>query len=113
MNQRLYACSEMCSSSSSVLNTRQARMSMAALNSLWQQVPQYCPNTADAVCQPPRTACVCASLISYWSFVVPQEKGQLLENVFADPKGFGLDPSGERPPNSKVKRLHPASSGAR
>ncbi len=25
----------------------------------------------------------------------PQEKGQLLENVFADPKGFGIDPSGK------------------
>ena len=24
-----------------------------------------------------------------------QEKGQLLENVFADPKGFGIDPSGK------------------
>jgi hypothetical protein len=26
---------------------------------------------------------------------LPQEKGQLLENVFADPKGFGIDPSGK------------------
>ena len=26
---------------------------------------------------------------------VVQEKGQLLENVFADPKGFGIDPSGK------------------
>ena len=35
--------------------------------------------------------------MSYWSSAVMlQEKGQLLENVFADPKGFGLDPSGER-----------------
>ena len=24
-----------------------------------------------------------------------QEKGQLLENVFADPKGFGIDPCGK------------------
>ncbi len=24
-----------------------------------------------------------------------QEKGQLLENVFADPRGFGIDPSGK------------------
>ena len=28
-------------------------------------------------------------------FLLPQEKGQLLENVFADPKGFGIDPSGK------------------
>lgn len=27
--------------------------------------------------------------------LVSQEKGQLLENVFADPKGFGIDPSGK------------------
>lgn len=25
---------------------------------------------------------------------VPQERGQLLENVFADPKGFGVSPDG-------------------
>ena len=29
------------------------------------------------------------------SVAMLQEKGQLLENVFADPKGFGLDPSGK------------------
>jgi hypothetical protein len=50
--------------------------------------------------------------MSHWRAVVPQEKGQLLENVFADPKGFGLDPSGERQTCSKVERLHPANSGA-
>jgi hypothetical protein len=37
---------------------------------------------------------------------VLQEKGQLLENVFADPKGFGLDPSGEsRPVVSRCSTL--------
>lgn len=35
---------------------------------------------------PPRPSCVCP---------VAQEKGQLLENVFPDPKGFGIDPSGK------------------
>ena len=27
--------------------------------------------------------------------VIAQEKGQLLENVFADPKGFGIAPNGQ------------------
>jgi len=36
-------------------------------------------------------------LFCYLLLLFPQlqEKGQLLENVFADPKGFGIDPSGK------------------
>ncbi len=40
-------------------------------------------------CRPPVMLTICLR------DVASQEKGQLLENVFADPKGFGLDPSGK------------------
>ena len=35
----------------------------------------------------------CISCTNAYSFML-QEKGQLLENVFADPKGFGIAPDG-------------------
>ena len=43
--------------------------------------------------------CVCHEvatwLMAHASLCLVQEKGQLLENVFADPKGFGISPDGK------------------
>ena len=52
--------------------------------------------------QPPCGEPVAESLTARCSFAALQEKGQLLENVFADPKGFGLDPSGAQLPCNKA-----------